>query len=115
MQDEMIWIVTNDTIRDSGSDVEYRDYRDIIRERGVKVSVSELQQNMLHFLKSVGQIFHQAEKLSIYSDLMQLDEIVLSVEISGEGEVKLMGTGGKAGGKGAITLKFKRIETQTEA
>jgi len=41
---------------------------------------------------------------------MQLDEIELSVEISGEGEIKLMGTGGKAGSKGAIKLTFKRAE-----
>ncbi len=39
----------------------------------------------------------------------QLDEIELTIEISGEGEIKLWGVGGgKAGGKGAIALKFKR-------
>jgi hypothetical protein len=39
-----------------------------------------------------------------------LDEIELSVEISGEGEIKLMGTGGKAASKGAIKLTFRRAE-----
>ncbi|MDF5711051.1 MAG: hypothetical protein PUP90_26115 [Nostoc sp. S4] len=41
---------------------------------------------------------------------MQLDEIELSVEISTEGEVKLIGNGAKAVSKGAIKLKFKRQE-----
>jgi hypothetical protein len=41
---------------------------------------------------------------------MQLDEIELSVEINGEGQVSLIGTGTKVGGKGAIKLKFKRSE-----
>lgn len=39
---------------------------------------------------------------SIKKSSMQLDEIELSVEISGEGEVKLVGTGAKAAGKEAI-------------
>ena len=37
-----------------------------------------------------------------------LDEIELSVEINGEGKISLLGNGAKAGGKGAIKLKFKR-------
>jgi hypothetical protein len=43
---------------------------------------------------------------------MHLDEIELSVEINGEGKVSLIGSGAKAGGKGAITLKFKRTELE---
>ena len=39
---------------------------------------------------------------------MQLDELELTVEINGEGQVSLLGTGGKVGTKGAIKLKFKR-------
>ena len=66
---------------------------------------------MSRFLKSVSRIFHQAEQETQKNNPgMQLDEIELSVEISGEGEIKLMGTGGKAGSKGAIKLKFKRAE-----
>jgi hypothetical protein len=38
---------------------------------------------------------------------MKLDEVELAVEISGEGEVKLV-AGGKATGKGAIKMKFTR-------
>jgi hypothetical protein len=38
---------------------------------------------------------------------MELDEIELSVEVNGEGQLSLLGTGGKAGAKGAMTLKVK--------
>jgi hypothetical protein len=40
---------------------------------------------------------------------MKLDEVELSIEISGRGEIKLV-AGAEA--KSAITLKFKRIESQ---
>ena len=39
---------------------------------------------------------------------MQLEEVELVVEVNGKGQVSLLGTGGELGGKGAITLKFKR-------
>jgi hypothetical protein len=110
MSEETIWIVTDDTTQSSDSQ---RSYREVAQERGVKISVIDLEQKMSHFLQAVGRIFRQAEQQSIYTDGVQLNEIELSVEISGEGEVKLMGTGGKAGGKGSITLKFKRLESKS--
>ncbi|BAZ49840.1 hypothetical protein NIES4103_24530 [Nostoc sp. NIES-4103] len=76
----------------------------------VKVSAQKLEQNMTHFLKVVGKLFSHAEEQAKVNSRMQLDEIELSVEISGEGEVKLIGNGVKAGSKGAIKLKFKRQE-----
>jgi hypothetical protein len=110
MSEETIWIVTDDTTQSSDSQ---RSYREVAQERGVKISVIDLEQKMSHFLQAVGRIFRQAEQQSIYTDGVQLNEIELSVEISGEGEVKLMGTGGKAGGKGSITLKFTRLESKS--
>ena len=110
MSEETIWIVTDDTTQASDNQ---RSYKEVAQERGVKVSVIELEQKMSHFLQAVGRIFRQAEQQSICTDGMQLNEIELSVEISGEGEIKLMGTGGKAGGKGSITLKFKRLENKS--
>jgi hypothetical protein len=112
MPEETIWIVTSDTV--SSIDHQRRN-RDILKEESIKVSVSELEQKMSHFLQSVGRIFQQAEYQAASHSPMQLDEIELSVEISGEGEIKLMGTGGKAGGKGAITLKFKKLSNQSIA
>lgn len=39
---------------------------------------------------------------------LQLTEVSLAVEITGEGTLSILGTGGKLGGKGGITLKFAR-------
>ncbi|MBE8990048.1 hypothetical protein [Nostoc sp. LEGE 12450] len=110
MSEETIWIVTEDIAQATDTQ---RSYREIAQERGVKVSISELEKNMSRFLESVGRLFCQAEQQTVYSSRMKLDAIVLSVEISAEGEVKLIGTGGKAGGKGAITLQFKRLEDKS--
>ncbi|MBD2361120.1 hypothetical protein H6G36_07990 [Anabaena minutissima FACHB-250] len=74
----------------------------------VKVSTQKLEQEMTHFLEVVGRLFNRAEQQA--NGGMQLDEIELSVEISAEGEVKLIGNGAKAGGKGAIKLVFRRQE-----
>ncbi|MEH1769094.1 MAG: hypothetical protein V7L27_31710 [Nostoc sp.] len=124
-QDDRIWIVTDEvpqisipdgakgvsinrgswgeeTIRESTGSKEVGD--------AVKVSAQTLEQNMTHFLKVVGSLFSQAEQQAKVNSKMQLDEIELSVEISADGEVKLIGSGVKAGSKGAIKLKFKRQE-----
>ena len=105
MPEETIWIVTNDSTQPSEPE---RNYRETVEQKGVQVSVSTLEQKMRHFLQSVGRIFNEAERQTIQSPGIRLDEIELSVEINGEGEVKLLGTGGKVGGKGAIKLTFKR-------
>jgi len=109
MSEETIWIVTDDTAKDP--DVQ-RSYREGGQERSIQVSVSDLERKMSQFLQSVNRLFRQAEQQTTHSSGIQLDEIQLSVEISGEGEIKLIGTGGKAGGKGAIMLKFKRLENR---
>jgi len=110
MSEETIWIVTDDTGRDPDTQ---RSYREGAQERSIQVSVSELERKMSQFLQSVNRLFRQAEEQQMtHSSGVQLDEIQLSIEISGEGEIKLVGTGGKAGGKGAIMLKFKRLENK---
>jgi len=120
---DTIWIVTDETPQISipegakGGIGIGRDWRDeTLRESSgtkgvgdaVQVSAQKLEQEMTHFLQVVGRLFSRAEQQAQVNSGMQLDEIELSVEISGEGEVKLIGTGAKAGGKGAIKLKFKR-------
>ncbi|MEH2258043.1 Pepco domain-containing protein [Nostoc sp.] len=122
-----IWIVTDETPQISipdgakGGSTNTRGWGDeAIREStgskgvgdAVQVSPQKLEQNMTHFLKVVGSLFSQAEQQAKINSRMQLDEIELSVEISAEGEVKLIGSGVKAGSKGAIKLKFKRQESQ---
>ncbi|MEH2303572.1 MAG: hypothetical protein V7K88_32535 [Nostoc sp.] len=118
-----IWIVTDETPQISipdgakGGSTNTRSWgNETIRENtgskgvgdAVKVSAQKLEQNMTHFLKVVGSLFNQAEQQAKVNSRMQLDEIELSVEISAEGEVKLIGSGAKAESKGAIKLKFKR-------
>ncbi|MEH2375814.1 Pepco domain-containing protein [Nostoc sp.] len=122
-QNDGIWIVTDEVPQISipdgvkGGSGNTRSWGDeTIRENtgskgvgdAVKVSAQTLEQNMSHFLKVVGSLFSQAEQQAKVNSRMQLDEIELSVEISADGEVKLIGSGVKAGSKGAIKLKFKR-------
>lgn len=74
---------------------------------GVEVSIPKLQAEMAKFYQVIDLLFYQTQQHNLQSGL-QLSEVELSVEINGEGQVKLMGIGGKAGTKGAITLKFKK-------
>lgn len=116
-EDTQIWIVTEETVSDEGGKGDRsRNPWDTTREGitrtvgSVRVSAATLERNMREFLAVVGGIFQQAETEMEQRSGMQLDEVELSVEINGEGEVKLLGSGGKAAAKGAITLKFKRTE-----
>ena len=70
------------------------------------VEVSKLKQEMRGFLQAMREMLDEAETSN---SKMQLDEVELSVEINGEGKISLFGIGGgKAGGKGGMTFKFKR-------
>lgn len=74
-----------------------------------QVLAEDLKQEMSAFLEVVEEAFDQTQAQTENKKApMRLDEIQLSVEISGEGKVSLLGTGAKAGSKGAITLRFKR-------
>ncbi|ERN42772.1 hypothetical protein KR51_00004860 [Rubidibacter lacunae KORDI 51-2] len=75
--------------------------------RGVQVGTDILEQQMSEFLDGIGQMFSSAQE-KIAGTNLELNEIELAVEISGKGEVKLLGTGGEAAAKGAIKLKFGR-------
>ncbi|BAY13761.1 Pepco domain-containing protein [Calothrix sp. NIES-2098] len=71
-----------------------------------KVEVTKIKQEMKGFLQAMREMLDEAEEPN---SKMQLDEVELSVEINGEGQISLFGVGGgKAGGKGAMTFKFKR-------
>lgn len=123
---DSIWIVTDDTPQISipegvrGGISRGGDWGEETRETtgtkgttdAVKISAQKLEQEMTHFLQVVGRLFNHAEQQAKVNSGMQLEEIELSVEISGEGEVKLIGSGAKASGKGAIKLTFKRQEAK---
>ncbi len=114
MPEEKIWIITDseplaepfvdrpDGLRGWGDELQQR----VQTFREKQLDVAELERKMDTFLHMVGRIFNQAEQQS--QSKMKLDEIELSIEISAEGEIKLV-AGGKVGGKSAIKLKFKRV------
>jgi hypothetical protein len=78
--------------------------------KAVQVSTQKLEAEMSKFLQIVSNVFSNAEQQVSSKSGLKLDEIEVSVEINGEGEVKLLGTGGKVGSKGGITLRFKRTD-----
>ncbi len=118
-ESETIWIVTEEIAEETkdtskGGDSSHNPYypppkqEPISYRRSVQVSVKKVEAKMTEFLQAMGGLLSRARQQIPEDSGMQLDEVELAVEISGEGEVKLLGTGGKAGTKGAITLKFKR-------
>lgn len=117
MQEETILIVTDDTLQTSVDMRETRSWESPSEppsgHKAKEITVEKLEQEMSHFLQVVSRLFNRAEQEAAKKPGMQLNEIELSVEISAEGKVMLIGTGAKAAGKGAITLKFKRAELES--
>ncbi len=130
--DEELWIVTANTPSDrpesqvgqvgqKGSNVRgFNPYESAVPDpvweeiKDSRVKAAKLEAHMSQFVKIVGRIFGNVQKQVEPQSDLQLDEITLSVEISGEGEIKLLGTGVKTAGKGAIELKFKRVEKSSQ-
>ncbi|MBD2491354.1 hypothetical protein [Aulosira sp. FACHB-615] len=118
-----IWIITEETqaatthetvTRGAGNsrDIDGRQGAGITKTTEVvitkrkSVEVGKLKQEMQGFLQAMREMLDEADQPD---SKIQLDEIELSVEINGEGQISLFGIGGgKAGGKGAMTFKFKR-------
>jgi hypothetical protein len=76
----------------------------------VKLPIADLEKKMEVFLTLVGRLFRKADQQATAESGMRLKEVELQVEISGEGEIRLV-AGGKAAAKGAITLRFERVES----
>ncbi len=110
MSNKGIWIITEETASSDGeksaidTGANYGDEDSNGRKRS-RLSADDLKQNMEEFLEVIEKALEQAEKPK---SGMILDEVELSVEVNGKGQVSLFGTGGEAGGKGAIKFKFKR-------
>lgn len=114
MTEDYIVIVTDEADEASVPIEGQRGWGEEVRKRisslkEVRLPVAQLEQNMGQFLQLIGRLFKQADQEIGSESGMKLDEVELSVEISGEGEVKLV-AGGKATGKGAIKLKFTRLD-----
>ena len=122
MADDVIWIVTDETAEAevkkvdgerNGSDkrnpfatVDSQPLQSQQR-RGIPVSAAKLEQGMADFVGIVGRVLEQTQRRAGEIRGMALEEVELMVEVNGEGQLSLLGTGGKAGAKGAMTLKFK--------
>jgi hypothetical protein len=74
-----------------------------VRPRELEVDV--LAENVNVFLVQVDQILQKApENVGKF----KLTEFTISAEISGKGELTLMGTGVEVGAQGGLTFKFER-------
>ena len=116
---EKIWIITGETqvketpsgtrrgTRDTGGLLGNRNTEDteVVAPERKPVEVDKLKREMKGFLQAMREMLDEADPPD---SKMCLDEVELSVEINGEGQVSLFGVGGKAGGKGGMTFKFKR-------
>lgn len=122
IDDDVIWVVTDsepfvpvpsgsrDGQRRNPFDDEVEQTENSSR-RAVPVKVDKLEAGVTEFLQLIGGVFSRAKQTAGDLPGMELDEIELSVEVNGEGQLSLLGSGGKVGGKGAITLKFKTEKT----
>ncbi|MGL5034469.1 MAG: Pepco domain-containing protein [Microcystaceae cyanobacterium] len=111
MTEPSIWIITaTETAEETGAKSSFDrgpsyGQPESNRHQRTQVSAQALQANITEFLTVVETAFDKAEQSQTK---MQLEEVELVVEVNGKGQVSLWGTGGEVGGKGAITLKFKR-------
>ncbi len=70
----------------------------------VQISAGDLKRQIGELVSVVGDVFDQTRAES----RVQLEVVELSIEISSEGQVSILGTGGKIAGRGGIKLTFKR-------
>lgn len=75
-----------------------------LTRKRVPVDVALLKKQMNGMMQVVDELFIQSE----VQTKMQLDEVELKVEINAEGQLSLVGNGGKLGNTGGMTLKFNR-------
>jgi len=70
----------------------------------VQISAEELKRQIGNLLAVVSDVFDQSRG----ETGIELDGVELSIEISSEGQISILGSGGKLEGKGGIKLSFKR-------
>ena len=78
--------------------------RTVTRRKRISLDAQALKTQMESMLAIVNDLFSQADTQTG----LRLDEVELSVEINAEGQISLVGNGGKLGNTGGITLKFTR-------
>ena len=70
----------------------------------VQISAEDLKRQIGNLLAVVSDVFDQTRA----ETGIVLDGVELSIEISSEGQISILGSGGKLEGKGGIKLSFKR-------
>ena len=75
----------------------------------VEISGEELKRQIGNLLAVVSDVFDQSRA----ETGIVLDGVELSIEISSEGQISILGSGGKLEGKGGIKLSFKRTPPKT--
>jgi hypothetical protein len=109
MPEEPIWIVVDSQLEDEAGRKVWGSGAIQGTLQRVPVDPATLEVEWNRMLRVVGRLIRQAEVQAGAEVGMQLDEVSLALEISGNGKVSLMGVAsGEAASKGAITLKFKR-------
>jgi hypothetical protein len=116
MEDDVIWIVTDrlESInRPKGEKGTPLGLPTVEKESQVRFPVEsqKLKEGFTKFLQILGGVIGEAKHNAEDLGGMELNEIELMVEVNGEGQFSLLGNGGKAGGKGAMTLKFKMMRS----
>jgi hypothetical protein len=114
MSEEAVWILTRDDVDTEDEDGRKGWGRDAARKFSVLkaklIDPEYLRNEWGRSMRLVGQLIRDAEKEAGGELGMQLDEVTVAVEINGKGQVNLMGAcSSETNGKGAITLKFKRV------
>lgn len=74
------------------------------RRQRVSLDAQALQAQMTSLLAVVNDLFAEADRTTG----LQLQEVELSVDINAEGQISLVGNGGKLGNQGGIKLKLTR-------
>ncbi|MEO0704411.1 MAG: hypothetical protein AAF050_01970 [Cyanobacteria bacterium J06649_5] len=118
-EDTTLWIVTDteDTItpeeitgrrsstdRGGGFGIPGQVLEPSSQRKRIPLDARAIKAQMQGMIEIIDDLF---DKASTKTGL-QLNEVALSVEINAEGQVSLVGNGGKLGNKGGITLKFLR-------
>ncbi len=70
----------------------------------VQVNAEDLKREIGNLMAVVADVFDQAPAEAGLS----LENVELSIEISSEGQISILGSGGKISGSGGIKLSFKR-------
>jgi hypothetical protein len=76
----------------------------VTRRKRISLDAQALKTQMESMLAIVNDLFSEVDA----SKGLRLDEVELSVEISAEGQLSIIGNGGKLGNTGGIKLKFTR-------